>query len=79
MTIYITNIPSTSNNLSSGHIFWEIFTCYILEILIPNVIPVYNNTWDKSQIITSSMKKNDTSEFKNLKTITFQNTVVGSL
>lgn len=70
MTIYITNIPSASDNFSSGHIFWEIFTCYILSILIPNVIPVYNNTWEKSQIITSSMKKNNVNDFNKLKTIT---------
>ena len=71
MTIYITNIPSASDNLSSGHIFWEIFTCYILSILIPNVIPVYNNTWEKSQIITSSMKKNSINDFNKLRTITY--------
>ena len=70
MTIYITNIPSASDNLSSGHIFWEIFTCYILSILIENIIPVYNNTWDKSQIVTPCMKKNNINDFNKLKTIT---------
>jgi len=70
MTIYITNIPSNKGNFGSGHNFWEIFTCYILSVLIPNVTPVYNNTWDKSQIVTFSMKKFNIKDIKNIKTIT---------
>ena len=64
--IHITYIPSTSDDLSSGHILWEIFTTYIFSFLIPNLKPIYNNNWDKCEIITpSSFKKHTSNRLSN--------------
>ena len=52
--IHITYIPSTNDTLSSGHIFFEIFTVFIFSHLIPNIKPVWNEKWNLSKIISKS-------------------------
>ena len=50
--IHITYFPSTNGALSSGHIFFEIFTAFIFSQLIPEIKPVWNNKWNLSKFIT---------------------------
>ena len=46
---YITCVPSINDNFSSGHIFWEIITCFIISIMLDMKV-VYNSVWKKSRI-----------------------------
>jgi hypothetical protein len=50
--IHITYFPSTNDSLSSGHIFFEIFTVFIFSHLIPNIKPIWNKEWNLSKIIS---------------------------
>ena len=50
--LHITYMPSTTDPLSSGHIFFEIFTTFIFSQLIPNIKPIWNETWELSKIIS---------------------------
>jgi len=42
-------MPSLKDKFSSGHIFWEILTCFILALIL-NTKVVYNNDWDQCSI-----------------------------
>lgn len=50
--IHITYFPSSNHPMSSGHIFFEIFTTFIFSQLIPNSKPVWNKTWELSKFIS---------------------------
>ena len=49
--IHITYFPSPNHPMSSGHIFFEIFTTFIFSQLIPNSKPVWNKTWEIIKIL----------------------------
>ena len=57
--IHITCIPSVDNIVSSGHIFWEIFTTFIFCMFI-DAQPVWDDTWTLTAIITDQSLKNNT-------------------
>lgn len=54
--IHITYYPSTNNLLSSGHIFWEIFTTFIFSYFLDGT-PIHNDSWNNSSIISSNSLK----------------------
>ena len=54
--IHITYQPSAHTYLSSGHIFWEIFTTFIFVHFLEG-IPVWHEEWIKSSIISSKSLK----------------------